>query len=83
MISSPRTRDRTQRRTARRVSRSEFNGVRRDVRTLRSLLISFVGEDREGAYRPMFVREILTASTERPTRRFRSAAAFLAEISSL
>ncbi|MDO8622384.1 MAG: hypothetical protein Q7R80_04095 [bacterium] len=65
------------------MSRSEFNGIRRDVRTLRSLLISFVGEDREGAYRPTFVRETLSTSAERPTRRFHSAAAFLDEIAAL
>lgn len=61
----------------------ELNGIRRDVRTLRSLLISLVGEDREGAYRPSFIRDLLTASAERPTRKFRGADHFLREIAEL
>ena len=73
-------RRRARHRDSRHVSREEFNGIQRDVRVLRSLLIGVVGEDREGAYRPALVRELLAASAEQPTRRFRNAKHFLDDI---
>ena len=65
------------------VSRREFECVRRDVRTIRTFLLGLAGEDREGTYRPTFIRDLLAASAERPTRRFRSAAALLDELTSV
>lgn len=73
----------THHRGVRCVSRGELNGIQRDVRTLRSLLISLVGEDREGVYRPAFIRDLLAASVERPTRKFRGADQFLRDIAGL
>ena len=52
----------------------------REVRTLRSGLISMIGEDPEGSYRPEFVKEILKAAEEPPTRRFVNAGRFLASL---
>lgn len=78
-----RIRRRARHRRMRPVSREEFDGVQRDIRVLRSFLVSVAGEDREGAYRPEFVRAVLTASTERPTRKFRGADHFLREIGKL
>lgn len=59
---------------------SEVSHLRQEVRSLRSLLISFIGEDTEGSYRPEFVREILRASRQLPTMAFRDAQTFLAEL---
>ena len=60
---------------------TKIKKLEREVVLLRSLFISVVGEDREGQYRPEFVREIMRAMSERPTRRFRSPEALLAELS--
>ncbi len=51
-----------------------------DVRLLRSLIISIVGEDPEGAYRPSFVRALRRAVSERPTRIFRGSSSFLSDV---
>lgn len=59
---------------------TELGALKREVRTLRSLMISVVGRDEEGAYRPQFAREILNAAREKPSRSFRNARAFLAEL---
>ena len=64
----------------RRVSHEEFHDIQQDVRMLRSLLIGMVGEDREGVYRPAFVRALLAASMEQPTRRFRNTKNFLDDL---
>ena len=52
-----------------------------EVKMLRSLAVSLVGIDSEGAYRPAFVRRVLKASQTSPTRRFSNKKAFLAELS--
>ncbi len=59
---------------------TEVGALKREVRTLHSFLISVVGRDDEGAYRPRFVREMLKAAREKPTRSFRDARSFLAEL---
>jgi len=59
---------------------TEIGSLKREVRTLRSLLISVIGKDEEGAYRPQFVRETLKAAREKPTHSFRGARSFLAEL---
>jgi hypothetical protein len=41
-----------------------------------------VGEDKEGRYRPEFVREILRAARQQPERLFKDARTFLAELRS-
>lgn len=51
-----------------------------EVRLLRSSLFSIIGEDREGRYRPSFVRAILGASREKPTKTFTDVATFLRDI---
>lgn len=58
----------------------EVASLRRDVGQLRSLLISVVGRDREGAYKPAFVDEILRSASEPAMRRFKDPASFLASL---
>lgn len=44
--------------------------LNRELRTLRSGLISLLGEDPEGSYRPEFVAEILEAADETAAEEF-------------
>ena len=59
---------------------SELTLLKHEVRSLRSLLVSVAGEDREGSYRPEFVRELRRAARQKPNRAFRSARSFLDEL---
>lgn len=52
-----------------------------EVAMLRSLAVSLVGRDSEGAYRQEFVRKALRAARLVPTRRFLNKKTFLAELS--
>lgn len=54
----------------------ELRRLRREVQILRGGLVSVIGEDPEGQYRPKFVARILEVAEEQPTKRFTSAAAF-------
>lgn len=58
----------------------ELRRLRREVQILRGGLVSVIGEDPEGQYRPEFVARILEAAEEQPTKRFTSAAAFRAAL---
>lgn len=65
------------------MSKNNSNNVQelqREVSILRSAIISIIGEDDEGAYRPEFVKEILDAATETPQYRFRGKDSFLADL---
>ena len=55
---------------------SELSGLKREVRTLRSLVIGLVSVDREGQYRPGFVHEILRAARQKPQYIFKDAETF-------
>lgn len=52
------------------VKSNEFNQLRQEVSALRSFVISMVGKDKEGNYRPAAVREIIEASLEPATHRY-------------
>ena len=54
--------------------------LERDVRQLRSFVIGQIVRDPEGDYRPEFVREILSASHEKPTHQFKSRGSFLRQL---
>ena len=58
----------------------EFSNLKQEVRTIRSLLISVVGEDKEGQYHTQFVREVLKAAKEKPEYVFKDMKSFLAEL---
>jgi len=60
--------------------RNRLRSLEREVARYRSFLISFAGEDAEGAYRPEFVKHVLDAADERPTKTFRGTAQFLNEL---
>lgn len=55
--------------------------IRQEVTLLRSAVISLIGRDSEGEYRPAFVKSTLAALSRRPAKRFVSSKQFLADIS--
>ena len=61
-------------------TKTDINGLRREVKLLRSFVIGLAGRDPEGAYRPEFVREIVRAAREKPRFRFKNAKSFLTHL---
>ncbi|MEK7627535.1 MAG: hypothetical protein AAB397_03045 [Patescibacteria group bacterium] len=51
--------------------------LKREVQSLRSLVIGNIVKDEEGQYNHKFVQEIFSALKERPTRSFKSKQDFL------
>lgn len=51
-----------------------------EVSSLRSGLISLLGEDPEGKYRPEFAAKVFAAARQRPTKRFSSKKRFLVSL---
>ena len=66
--------------TSTKTKKESLQELRNEVALLRSFVIGLVGKDEEGEYRPEFVRRILKAAKEKPTRTFRNAKSFLAEL---
>ena len=59
---------------------NELADLKQKMRIIRSLLIGLVGQDKEGRYRPEFVREILKAVGEKKDFSFRDEKTFLAQL---
>jgi len=59
---------------------SEVAALREEVRVLRSAMVSVIGKDKEGEYRPEFVRQVLQAAGEKSTYLFKNAKSFLSEL---
>lgn len=59
---------------------TELRSIRREINVLRSLVVSLIGEDREGSYRPSFVKAILEAAGEKPIHKFISPTALLSKL---
>jgi len=55
--------------------------LQQEVKMLRSALIGILGKDKEGAYRPEFVREVFEGLNRRPNKTFSDAETFLKEVS--
>jgi len=51
-----------------------------ELALLRSLAISIVGRDKEGAYKPAFVRRVLNVSAHAPTHTFTTSEKFLKDV---
>ena len=56
------------------------NNLSREVITLRSLVISVIKKDKEGTYRPSFVKSVLKNAKKEPTARFTSSKDFLSRL---
>lgn len=61
-------------------SNNTIQELQKEVARLRSAVISIIGKDDEGIYRPEFVKEMLQAATEIPAYRFRGRHSFLADL---
>jgi hypothetical protein len=61
-------------------TKQNFLGLRQEVGLIWSFVIGIAGKDKEGKYRPEFVRKILRAVSEKPTRQFSDPKSFLAQI---
>ncbi|HEX8947070.1 MAG TPA: hypothetical protein VF829_02550 [Candidatus Paceibacterota bacterium] len=54
--------------------------TKQELFLLRSAVIGLIGRDREGSYRPEFVKSTLAALKQKPVKRFTSPKQFLADI---
>jgi len=59
---------------------NELTNLKQKMYIIRSLLIGLVGQDREGTYRPEFVRKILEAVGEKIDFSFRDEKTFLSQL---
>ncbi len=63
-----------------RTARTSLKQLAREVSLLRSGLISIIGRDDEGVYRPEFVQEVLKASEQTPQFAFTKPGDLLREL---
>lgn len=54
--------------------------LKREVGLLRSFVIGIVGKDKEGQYRPEFVKKVLRATEHNPAHFFTDPRSFLAKL---
>lgn len=59
---------------------NELKSLRNEVALLRSIVIGILGEDREGKYRPDFIKAILKAAKERPKFEFKGTADLIKQL---
>ena len=60
--------------------KKEIRDLKQEVSLLRSFIISMIGEDEEGNYRPEFIKEILDAAKEKPEFTFLDLQSFMAQL---
>jgi len=56
------------------------SNLREEVKALRSFIIGVLGKDREGEYRPEFIRKVLKAAREKAAFTFKNKKVFLKQI---
>lgn len=54
--------------------------MEKEIGLLRSALIGFLGKDKEGEYRPEFVKRALKTSALKPKYEFKDSRSFLAHL---
>lgn len=54
--------------------------IREELNLLRSFIIGMIGKDKEGAYRPEFVKRVFRSLQERANRSFRDEKSFLQDL---
>ena len=54
--------------------------LKQEVELLRSLVISTVGKDREGEYRPEFIKRILKSLKSKPKHTYKDSKTFLPQL---
>ena len=59
---------------------NEILSLKEEIRNLRSVVIGLLGKDKEGNYRPEFVKKVLKSSKEKSVGIFKDKKTFLKEI---
>ena len=59
---------------------SSTKNIKQELQLLKSFVIGLAGKDKEGDYKPSFVKKTLKASVEKPTHTFKSEKSFLEQI---
>lgn len=62
------------------LAKTEVSQLQKEVSLLRSFVIGFAGKDREGRYRPEFVRRVLACLAETSQHIFKDASSFLKQL---
>ncbi len=63
-----------------RVNLDDISSLKREMGLLRSFVISSLGKDKEGDYKPEFVNRILKTSSKKADYKFKSAKHFLKQL---
>jgi len=63
------------------LNRNVYN-IQRELKTLRSFVIGYLGKDKEGEYRPDFVKKVIKANSEDTSLAFKNKQSFLKKIQS-
>ena len=58
-------------------TKNQVNNLLQEIRTLRSVVIGWIGKHTEGSYNPHFVKRVLKASKDKPIANFKDKATFL------
>jgi len=61
----------------------ELEKLQNEIDSLRSVVISLIGEDKEGHYKTSFIADILKGSTEMPDQVFTEEKSFLKKLTSV
>jgi len=56
------------------------NSLKEEIKSLRSFIIGVLGRDKEGEYRPEFIRKILKVAREKANFIFKNKKDFLSQI---
>lgn len=59
---------------------NNFSKLREEIKSLRSFIIGILGKDREGEYKPEFIRKILKTAQEKADFTFKNKKEFLKQI---
>ena len=63
-------------------SKNQINiPINKEVALLRSFIIGIAGKDKEGQYKPAYVKRVLDSLMEKPTHSYKNKADFLESIS--
>ncbi len=60
----------------------EVSVLKREVKSLRSLIAGIIKKDREGEYRPEFVKKVLRLSKKEGNFKFQNSKSFIEQIKS-
>jgi hypothetical protein len=58
----------------------QIDMLQEEIKMLRSFVISAIGKDKEGGYRPEFVKKILKAAKSKPKYTYKDSKTFLSQI---